>query len=118
MTDLSAFDALFAASALPALYAQFGTDMTYTPPGGAGIEGVRVIRDEQDRTANAGEFGNILTKERFGRIQTADPALAAAGVRPRQGGILTLAGGERLKIDAAPRADNGEWVLDLVDAPA
>jgi hypothetical protein len=118
MTDLSAFDAAFQATALPLHYEQFGEVMAYTPPGGAAIEGVRVIPEERDREHDAGEFGQMRTAERMGRILTADAKLQAAGVAPARGGILTRASGARLKIDGAPREDNGEWVLDLVEAPA
>ena len=120
MTDLSAFDAAFQATALPLHYEQFGEAMAYTPPGGgAAVEGVRVIPEEVDPESgyDTGIPGGARIKvtRRFGRVQVADPKLQKAGIALARGGILTRASGVRLKIDGAPREDNGEWRLDLVE---
>ncbi len=112
--SLSPFDQAFRDDALPAIYAEFGEAMSYTPPGGSVVEGVLVIPDEQDRQHSAGEYGQMRSAERVWSVQIADPALAAAGVTPVRDGVLTRSDGERLMIDGAPRSHDGEWLLDLV----
>ncbi|MFT6461135.1 MAG: hypothetical protein ACJA0Y_000631 [Maricaulis maris] len=48
-------------------------------------------------------------------MQQADPKLVAASVDPAKGGVFTRSNGQRCRIDGAPRDDNGEWVLDMVE---
>ena len=65
--SLSPFDQAFRDDALPAIYAEFGEAMSYTPPGGSAVEGVLVIPDEQDRQHSAGEYGQMRSCPGSGR---------------------------------------------------
>jgi hypothetical protein len=108
----STFDALFQAHGDDRLFDAFAVTAVYVPPAGGEGVGVRLDVEETASEANGGEYGQISTTGTTGRV------LASELDRPRQGGIFTatIRGvSRRLKIDAAPRADNGEWILDLVE---
>ena len=114
--SLSDFDAAFREQALPALYEQFGETVSYTPSGGEAVSGVVIIADEGDREHDAGDgFGQMRSATRIWRVQQADPKLVAASVDPAKGGVFTRSNGQVCRIDGAPRDDNGEWVLDMVE---
>lgn len=114
--SLSDFDTAFNEQALPVLYEQFGETVSYTPPGGEAVSGVVIIPDESDREHDAGDgFGQMRSASRIWRVQQADPKLVAASVDPAKGGVFTRSDGQRCRIDGAPRDDNGEWVMDMVE---
>lgn len=100
----SQFESLIASN-LPALYAQYGLDATYTPPNGqtptTGLS-VRVHRgDSRQYDRGNGSMGEIQTAEVI--------VLQSALPRPVAGGRFTVESVEVWTIDATPTLKNGQF---------
>jgi hypothetical protein len=100
----STFDTQFVATAVPALFAEFGESIGYFAPDPLSVQGVHGI-------VNLGTAAQERLSERGLLVATADALVevAASEFTPALEGYFTLAGGD-YAIIVPPVLENGVWL--------